>query len=693
MQLPKRLFCLATIGSLAASTAFAQKLPRGVGEREMRIYAQLMAMTDTRQLDTVLIDRALAARWPALRAAATLAIGQVGDERAVLRASRLRALLADKDASVAANAAYAIGLLRDSASIAALSTVLSANHEVAREAAWAMGEIGAPARAAITNALATSHDTDVTVQIVLAAAKLRPVPLSQLRPLLRQGAPPVVWAASYAIARTRSAGGVRDLLDLEASPSLKTRQRPPERPSANAPPYADQLSAPSRTRAEISRGLAKSAAGDSLAPSALAALSRLVGDIDPHVRVNAVRSLGTYGAIAKASLSNATRDPDPNVRIAAAQSFGTALNRESTEFPALWAADTSVAYRASLLASVARAGLRPQELTQLAASRDWRMRAAVAAAEGDTVDRAFAMSRAIPLTRDPDPRVREAAYAALLPPSSMPLEDSVHALLVAGLRDPDFYVRATVIGALADRPSSADLGPLLASYALASRDSANDARLAAIQYVAALWKRDSASVTPSQRAQLAALAVPSDPLERAAGKTVPAWDRWKRAVPAPRPIAWYDAIVRTIVVPALLGNPPTATINTVRGPIRMELFGAEAPVTVWNFLSLARSGYYRNTRFHRVVPNFVAQDGDPRDDGNGGPGYSIRDEMNRHRYERGAVGMALSGPDTGGSQYFITHSPQPHLDGHYTVFGRVIGGFDVLDRLVQGDLITRVDPK
>jgi cyclophilin family peptidyl-prolyl cis-trans isomerase len=151
--------------------------------------------------------------------------------------------------------------------------------------------------------------------------------------------------------------------------------------------------------------------------------------------------------------------------------------------------------------------------------------------------------------------------------------------------------------------------------------------------------------------------------------------------------------VRTIVMPAAAGKSINATIHTVRGPIRLELFGADAPVTVANFLSLARSGYYRNTRFHRVVPNFVAQDGDPRDDGNGGPGFAIRDEMNRHRYERGAVGMALSGPDTGGSQYFLTHSPQPHLDGHYTVFGRVTQGFDVLDRIVQGDQITRIDPQ
>jgi cyclophilin family peptidyl-prolyl cis-trans isomerase len=275
----------------------------------------------------------------------------------------------------------------------------------------------------------------------------------------------------------------------------------------------------------------------------------------------------------------------------------------------------------------------------------------------------------------------------------MPLEDTVHALLINGLRDPDFYVRATIIGALADRPSAADLSAVLTSYNLASRDSANDARLAAIQYVGTLWKKDSTALNATWLAHLAQTPVPADPLERAAGKGIPAWAKWSSVTPAAKPMAWYEGIVRDIVVPAATGKPVTATINTVRGPIRLELFGAEAPITVWNFLSLARSGYYRNTRFHRVVPNFVAQDGDPRDDGNGGPGYAIRDEMNPHRYERGAVGMALSGPDTGGSQYFITHSPQPHLDGHYTVFGRVVRGYDVLDKIVQGDLITRVDPK
>jgi cyclophilin family peptidyl-prolyl cis-trans isomerase/HEAT repeat protein len=605
----------------------------------------------------------------------------------------LRALLKDSEPTIAGNAAYAVGLLRDTASIADLSRALSANHETAREAAWAMGEIGAPARAEIIKGLKSGGDTGTVIQLLLAAAKLRPVPIADVTSYLKSQHPSVVWAAAYAIARTRAPAGVRQLIELEASPGLKVRPRTSSRFVTPSAPYVDAGSGNERTLAEIARGLAKSAAGDSLGTSAFAVLSRLVGDVDPHVRINAIRSLGTYGPIAKAALIYSARDQDPNVRIAAAQSFGTVLKSDAADLPALWALDTSLVYRASLLASAARAGLRPAELTQWAASSDWRLRAAVASAAGDSLDRAFVMSRAVPLTRDTDPRVREAAYAALTPPASMPLEDSLHALLISGLRDPDFFVRASVIGALAERPSAADLSPVLTSYSLAGRDSANDARLASIQYVGALWKKDSSSLNATWLSYLAQTPVPSDPLERAAGKEIPVWAKWGSVPAIPRRLAWYEGVVREIVIPPSTGKPLNATINTVRGPIRLELFGTEAPVTVSNFLSLARSGYYRNTRFHRVVPNFVAQDGDPRDDGNGGPGYAIRDEMNRHRYERGAVGMALSGPDTGGSQYFITHSPQPHLDGHYTVFGRVVSGYDVLDKIVQGDLITRVDPR
>ena len=135
---------------------------------------------------------------------------------------------------------------------------------------------------------------------------------------------------------------------------------------------------------------------------------------------------------------------------------------------------------------------------------------------------------------------------------------------------------------------------------------------------------------------------------------------------------------------------PHVFIETAKGTIEFELAVLDAPQTSGNFMALARRGFFNGLQIHRVVANFVVQDGDPRGDGEGGPGYSIRDELNERPYLRGTVGMALSGPDTGGSQFFITHSPQPHLDAKYTVFGQVVNGMDVVDRIQQGDTIQRV---
>jgi cyclophilin family peptidyl-prolyl cis-trans isomerase/HEAT repeat protein len=135
---------------------------------------------------------------------------------------------------------------------------------------------------------------------------------------------------------------------------------------------------------------------------------------------------------------------------------------------------------------------------------------------------------------------------------------------------------------------------------------------------------------------------------------------------------------------------PLALLETSRGIITVELLYRDAPRTVNNFISLAENGYYNNLVFHRVVPNFVIQDGCPRGDGWGGPGYAIRCEYNRLSYRTGMVGMALSGKDTGGSQYFINLSHQPHLDARYTIFGRVISGMDIARQIVRGDSIKTI---
>ena len=165
----------------------------------------------------------------------------------------------------------------------------------------------------------------------------------------------------------------------------------------------------------------------------------------------------------------------------------------------------------------------------------------------------------------------------------------------------------------------------------------------------------------------------------------------RRATPdslVARPLIEYERLVHRW---GALGSPqPVAVIETDYGVVTLQLYGREAPLVVEAFVRLAQEGFYRNTVFHRVVPNFVVQDGDPRGDGTGGPGFSLRESFSRRRHERGCLGLATSGPDTGGSQYYLCHSSQPHLDGAYTVFGTVLSGFDVMDRIVQGDRMLRI---
>lgn len=643
--------------------------------REIDLWARLLQSADSRRIDEALIDSALSSTSSHLRAAAALAVGQL---HAAADAPRLRSLLGDRDSAVAANAAFALGLLRDSASAAALGAALDVCGPVSSEAAWALGEIGAPARSVIADALGASRPRtcdSAVPSLLMAAGRLRPTPAELILPELTRTAtrPEVLRAAAYALARVRLPAAVRPLAALSRSGDPETREH-------------------------VARALARSAAGDSLADTALAALVVLARDPVAHVRVNAVRSLGSYAARARRPLLAATADPDPNVRVAVAQSLAGVLPPTRREWRAAWDADTGFMYRRSLLASAVTSGVildaidedNPDDWQR---DTDWRYRAAVAEAAAGAPQIERVVEVALPLTRDHDGRVRAAAYGVFAP-----WLDSTDAarhpwrrqFLLPALRDPDPVVRATALGALANHARAAELPAVLASYALSAGDTINDARVAGARYFAAAWRLDSASVGDALRAALASLPAPSDPLvvEEARGSTPLA--HWRLGTHPPHPTEWYEAAVRDYVIPALSGRPVMADISTERGTMTVAFFGADAPLTVRNFVELARAGYYAGARFHRVVPNFVAQDGDPRGDGNGGPGYSIRDELNRRRYERGAVGMALSGPDTGGSQYFLTLSRQPHLDGHYTVFGRLASGEEVMDRLVQGDAILAV---
>jgi cyclophilin family peptidyl-prolyl cis-trans isomerase len=135
---------------------------------------------------------------------------------------------------------------------------------------------------------------------------------------------------------------------------------------------------------------------------------------------------------------------------------------------------------------------------------------------------------------------------------------------------------------------------------------------------------------------------------------------------------------------------PRAIIHTNYGDMTVEFWPDVAPRTVARFLALAQAGYYRDRRFHRVVPDFVAQSGCPRGDGWGGPGEALLDETSPLPFVRGALGIATSGRDTGGSQFFVMHAYHPHLDGEYTLFGQVTAGLEHVDALVQDDALLDV---
>ncbi|HEV7905994.1 MAG TPA: peptidylprolyl isomerase, partial [Pyrinomonadaceae bacterium] len=273
------------------------------------------------------------------------------------------------------------------------------------------------------------------------------------------------------------------------------------------------------------------------------------------------------------------------------------------------------------------------------------------------------------------------AIAAFKPPDGA-------LVMRAQLAAPDVIVRATAAGQLGELPPDDENTSALAlALTTALRDEMNDAALAILD---ALAKQKS---EPAVAAIKTALDSPDYLLRRRAAAIL--------AAAQPDTTNSEDGRIETVATRNRLPDYRRAlarrlmrvfaTVSTDKGAFKLELLPNDAPLTVDNFVELARRGFYNNISFHRVVPNFVVQGGDPRGDGNGGPGYQIRCEINEVPYARGAVGMALSGKDTGGSQWFITHSPQPHLDGGYTVFARVVEGMETVDRLTRGDRIRSIN--
>ena len=640
-----------------AATA-CRSLPSATTDARVGLRADLVRIEDTRQVELAPLDAALGSADPTLRSAAALTVGRAGVRQ---RAVALHTLATDADARVAAAALYALGLLKDTASVPIAAAALRGSPEIASEAAWMLGEVGEAGRSALIGAA-----TDVTLgmrrgPVLLALARVKGVPPAPLVPLLTDADTAIAWRAAYALARVRSAGAVRAMLGATHSRSIDVRD------------YA-------------ARGLARSLTGDSLGGDAQQRLRELVRDASPRVRTTALRVLAGYGAGKGLPAADALFDPDANVRITAAGFAHLALDSGSTSWLTAWQRDTSFTFRRALAESGLHRGVLREQWSAWREDPIWQHRSA--AAELDGIGAASeAITRLTRPLKDPDGRVRAAATGAIATlAESASVAGAARTELRALARDPDFVVRANALGALAHNASAEDLAAALASYAVAAHDRDLDARLAFWTLVDSALARVSSPLPDSLTRALSAIARPAEPLERSRAASISRFSSWRDSTGTARARSWYEARAQE----SLDARARLAHIVTDRGTLVLALFPAEAPITVDNFVTLARRGYFDGQAFHRVVPNFVVQAGDPRGDGNGGPGYAIRDELNPHRYGRGTLGMALSGPNTGGSQFFVTHSPQPHLDGGYTVFGQLQSGGDVLDRIVQGDRIVRI---
>ena len=608
-----------------------------------------------------------------VRRRAALAVGRVGLPEGV---PLLTPLLNDADPEVRQMAAFALGLIGDRSARDPLVTALADQSPLVQGSACeALGLIGDPAAAAHIGALLTrlvgvlaemAADADESKRDTPAAAfRLGIEALVRLKAydalaavvLDASGQPKVRWwPAAFALGR---------LEDKRALPALLTL-------AGDNTPY---------TKAFAAKGL-----GALRDRSAVPVLLPLLTGSDSGAQVEAIRALGRIGDPAAAQpllrIAQGGGATTPQVRLEAVTALGGVRAAGVTDALVDMLSDRSPAIRAAALRSIAALDSEGfvAVLSGLDADPDWHVRSALAAILS-TLPTRTGMPRLNAMLGDSDQRVVAAVLNALVKIGA----PNAGSLLLDHLSADDPVVRAAAATGLGELRAPAGAQALPAAYQYGLRDSTYVARAAVVDAFAKY------GITSARSLLDAALADKDWAVRVKAGALLkqadPAVDTATRIRPAPShlPAETYQA--------ARLISPPVSTqayIDTDRGTIQIELAVLDAPLTVDNFITLARKGFFTGLTFHRVVPNFVVQAGDPRGDGEGGPGYTIRDEINERPYLRGTVGMALDWADTGGSQFFITHSPAPHLDAKYTAFGRVISGMDVVDQIQEGDVIRRV---
>ncbi|MFL6291414.1 MAG: peptidylprolyl isomerase [Thermoanaerobaculia bacterium] len=640
--------------------------------------ALLLYLVDRQQFEPVILQHALAG-GPELREALADALGRIPDRQG---RSLLVGLLLDEVPAVRRAAAFGLGELEDPAAVPALlAAVVDDDRETGILSVEALGKLKAPV-VDVAQALLPLAEQERWARLFPSLFRFKEAATVRIAERgLALPDPDLHARAAYALARDPLPEGLPLLRNLIADPDPRVR------------------------------GWAARAIGIVGEPADLAALRPLLDDPAPGPLVQALRSaarLITGKAQAPAAwrprLQELLDDPRSGVRLTALEALASwpLTGDPLAEAVASRATEGTGRERGLALLALA-AGKHPRALelaTAALASEETDVRAHAAQAAGRIgfPQAADLVSR---LTADPGPQVRAAAAEVVLAAteaSGPPLprnggegrgegeRDQMAGRLLA---DQDAGVRANVFGWLAEHPVL-PLDRLRAGFAASVRGGVEEETLAALGALTARAKAE-----PLERGAIVALLEKAAAGEAGGGYVLrreagAALGELERPVPPLAPLdtgkppeVYRDIVQRT-------WQPRTVEIRTSKGSIKVRLACPQAPLTCLNFLNLAQQGFYDGLVFHRVVADFVVQGGDPRGDGFGGPGYDIRDEINRLRYRRGVLGMALAGADTGGSQFFITLSEQPHLDGGYTAFGEVVSGDEVLDRIVPGDRIERV---
>ncbi len=591
--------------------------------------------------------------------------------------------LANGDALLRRRAVEVIGRIQDKTDAALLIPMLyDKDEDVMREAIFALGQMGSIQATQPLVELCDSTTAPETVALVCEAlGKIADEEGSNfLQEQLRHRAALVRREAAMGLARASNEAGVPALLIAvhDADPTVvwamiyALEKIPDDRVGKEVLPFLE--SADARVRAYAARTLGKQKYADGVD-----ALIAMLSDDDLGVTVNAARALGEIEAkqAARPLGDLARRHSSHHARIAAVEALGR-INSNAVGDPLMLASlDASVGVRAAAVTALAQARGTGARMFIDQAIKDGSRLVRAAAVEAYGVAGINAKKDWLMRTgaRDDDPMIRAAASTALAKLEG----DDITPFLIEQVNDPDWVVSAATVAALGERGAAEAASALEVLYD--NRVGRQDGNIH-MEIMRALDKLELPGTAPFLRE---ALQSKDYRIRRLAAETLSKLE--VEFDPADSDRMFYensaDPLRRELVSEPI--GVRTATLRTRHGHIEIELFGDDATQTVANFISLAEQGFYDGLTFHRVVPNFVAQGGCPRGDGWGDAGHYIRSEFAQLRYETGMVGIAHDGKDTGGSQFFINLSPQRHLDGRYTIFGKVTKGMNVVWKLDRGD--------